>query len=504
MSTRILILKDGVITPSRSSSDITAINTSLGITASLALKANLISPALTGTPTAPTATAGTNTTQIANTAFVTNALTTKADLVGGLIPSSQLPGYVDDILEYNNLASFPTTGESGKLYIAVDTNLVYRWTGSTYGITSASLALGITSSTAYRGDFGNTAYNHSQIITGNPHRITKTDIGLGSVDNTADSAKPVSTAQLTALNLKANIASPTFTGIVSGITAAMVGLNLVNNTSDASKPISTLTQTALDLKANLISPSFTTPNLGTPSAGILTNATGLPLTGTTGTLAINRGGTGSTTQNFVDLTTAQSIGGDKTFTGTIAGITSTMVGLGNANNTSDLSKPISTLTQSALNLKADLIGGLVPASQLPSYVDDVLEFTNLAGFPTTGETGKIYVAIDTNLTYRWTGSIYSNMSPSLALGTTSTTAHRGDLGTTAYNHSQIISGNPHGITKSNIGLGNVDNTSDINKPISIAQQAALDLKAPISNPSFTGGIGVNKPGNRRSRCRNRK
>lgn len=56
--------------------------------------------------------------------------------------------------------------------------------------------------------------------------------------------------------------------------------------------------------------------------------------------------------------------------------------------------------------KADLVGGKVPAAQLPSYVDDVLEFANLAAFPNPGEAGKIYVAIDTNKTYRWSGSVY--------------------------------------------------------------------------------------------------
>jgi len=70
---------------------------------------------------------------------------------------------------------------------------------------------------------------------------------------------------------------------------------------------------SLALKANLNSPALITPNLGTPSAGVLTNVTGLPLTGTTGTLPINRGGTGSITQNFVDLTTDQEILGAKTF-----------------------------------------------------------------------------------------------------------------------------------------------------------------------------------------------
>jgi hypothetical protein len=57
-------------------------------------------------------------------------------------------------------------------------------------------------------------------------------------------------------------------------------------------------------------------------------------------------------------------------------------------------------------------GGLIPSSLLPSYVDEVLEFANLAGFPATGETGKIYVALDSNKTYRWSGSAYVEISAS--------------------------------------------------------------------------------------------
>ena len=69
-----------------------------------------------------------------------------------------------------------------------------------------------------------------------------------------------------------------------------------------------------------------------------------------------------------------------------------------------------------------------------------MEYTNKAGFPTTGETGKIYVAKDTNLTYRWSGSAYVEISPSLALGETSSTAYRGDRGKLAYDHSQATHG----------------------------------------------------------------
>lgn len=87
--------------------------------------------------------------------------------------------------------------------------------------------------------------------------------------------------------------------------------------------------------------------------------------------------------------------------------------------------------------------GRVPSNQLPSYVDDVVVVESYSSLPTTGENGKIYITLDTNLTYRWNGSGYTEISPSLALGETSTTAYRGDRGKAAYDHSQT-SGNPHG------------------------------------------------------------
>lgn len=79
--------------------------------------------------------------------------------------------------------------------------------------------------------------------------------------------------------------------------------------------------------------------------------------------------------------------------------------------------------------------GKVPSSQLPSYVDDVIEANSKSAFPAVGETGKIYVAKDTNLTYRWSGSAYVEISPSLALGETSSTAYPGDKGAAAYAHA---------------------------------------------------------------------
>lgn len=72
----------------------------------------------------------------------------------GIIPSAQLPSYVDDVIEVDTFSSLPGTGESGKIYIVQDTNLTYRWSGTDYVEISKSLALGETSSTAYPGDKG--------------------------------------------------------------------------------------------------------------------------------------------------------------------------------------------------------------------------------------------------------------------------------------------------------------------------------------------------------------
>lgn len=220
------------------------------------------------------------------------------------------------------------------------------------------------------------------------------------------------------------------------------------------------------------------------------------------------------------------------------------------NNSKGVANGIATLDQN----------GLVPSSQLPSYVDDVIEVSTFSALPETGKSGKIYITQDTNLTYRWSGTAYVEISQSLALGETSSTAYAGDKGkaladklakvpSTIYSNltgveqfestvainaqyrnivdntdnnkqlviqaatstrSGVMSGpdkaklnglktgseiasdinavqsnlethinnktNPHEVTKAQVGLGNVDNTADTDKPISTATQTALDAK----------------------------
>ena len=106
--------------------------------------------------------------------------------------------------------------------------------------------------------------------------------------------------------------------------------------------------------------------------------------------------------------------------------------------------------------------GRVPSTQLPSYVDDVLEYLNVAAFPTTGESGKIYVETTGNTTYRWSGSAYVKITS-------------GEVASVAGKTGAVT------LTKADVGLTNVDNTSDADKPISSATQAVLNTKVNTSD-----------------------
>lgn len=99
----------------------------------------------------------------------------KADLVNGVVPSIQLPGAVDAIIEVDTYSELPTIGESNKIYITLDNNKQFRWSGTVYAEISVSLAIGETESTAHRGDHGKYAFDHSH-TTGNPHNTNSDQI----------------------------------------------------------------------------------------------------------------------------------------------------------------------------------------------------------------------------------------------------------------------------------------------------------------------------------------
>jgi hypothetical protein len=226
-------------------------------------------------------------------------------------------------------------------------------------------------------------------FTGSVTGLTKGMVGLEDVDNTPDLQKPVSDATQDALDLKAPLDSPIFTGTVTGITKTMVSLGNVDDTSDLDKPISSATQSALNNKLD----SFT---------AAATYATQTELN--------NKLDSSTASTTYATIASPE-------FTGTVTGITKTMVGLGNVDNTSDGDKPISSATQSELNNKLD---------------------------SSTASTTYATIA------------------------------------------SPEFTGTVTGITKTMVGLGNVDDTSDINKPVSTAMQTELDSKVSLSGGTLTG------------------
>ncbi len=144
------------------------------------------------------------------------------------------------------------------------------------------------------------------------------------------------------------------------------------------------------------------------------------------------------------------------------------------------SNTITPLTSSS-TLNAANLSGTVPTACLPSYVDDVLEYTNKASFPATGETAKIYVDKATNLTYRWSGSAYVEISPSLALGTTSSTAFRGDYGNSAYTHAVTNKGSAF-----NSGLYKITTNSEghVTAATAVAKADITGLGIPGSDTNY--------------------
>ena len=204
----------------------------------------------------------------------------------GIIPSAQLPSYVDDVIEVNTFSNLPGTGESGKIYIVQDTNLTYRWSGTNYVEISKSLALGETSSTAYPGNKGKattdklnripdklitdtvnvnqstteavlnfTTYKQeAQQVGRNTLTITSATISQAGLMSSSDKTKLDGLKYQASITSDINAVQTNLETHINNksnphkVTKDQVGLGNVDNTSDANKPISTATQTALNGK----------------------------------------------------------------------------------------------------------------------------------------------------------------------------------------------------------------------------------------------------------------
>ena len=402
----------------------------------------------------------------------------------------------------------------------------------------------------------------SPTFTGTVSGITKTMVGLGSVDNTTDANKPISTATQTALDLKlasataastyAPLASPTFTGTVAGVTAAHVGLGNVNDTSDANKPVSTAQQTALDLKAPLVSPTFTgTVAFDTGVSLVFEGATAdgfetivavadptadrtLTFPNSTGTLATQEHVASELGTHTADTTSVHGIAdtadlATKSYADTAASnAVSTSLGTHEADtllvhgitNTAELAtKSYADTAVSTHSSDTTDVHGIADTSALATktYADGAVsthssDTTSIHGITDTAELAtKTYADSAVSTHSSDTTSVHgiadtANLATkSYADGAVST--HEADTtsvhgiadtsilvtttGSQTLTNKTITT--PAGLVKSDVGLGNVDNTADTAKPVSTAQQTALDLKAPLASPTFTGTVsGITK------------
>jgi hypothetical protein len=172
-----------------------------------------------------------------------SALAAKADLVAGKVPQSQIPAValVDFLGSVaSQAAMLALTGQRGDWANRSDTGTTWQL------VADDPTQLSSWQEHLYPGSPVSSVAGRTGAVV-----LSKSDVGLGSVDNTSDSGKPVSTAQQAALDAKAPLASPAFTGTPTGISKTHVGLGNVDNTADTAKPVSTAQQTALDGKLAL-------------------------------------------------------------------------------------------------------------------------------------------------------------------------------------------------------------------------------------------------------------
>ncbi|MEY4383542.1 MAG: hypothetical protein RI995_1084, partial [Bacteroidota bacterium] len=291
------------------------------------------------------------------------------------------------------------------------------------------------------------------------------------------------------------------------LTKDVVGLDKVNNTSDAEKPISTAAQLALNDKENTSNKSVDITVDGASdvkyvSAKAVKSYVDLQI----GSLNTS---VGTVKENAIMLgTTSQYFRGDKTW----ASMDKSAVGLSNVDNTSDANKPISTATQTALDAKESSTNKSISittdgasdvkytsAKAVKTYVDSQISTLNTSigtakeNAISAGTAGQYFTGTKTWATLDKAavglGNVDNTSDANKPISTATQTALNAKEGTiTAGTAGQYFTGTKTWATldKAAVGLGNVENTSDANKPISTATQTALDAKAALASPALTG------------------
>lgn len=260
----------------------------------------------------------------------------------GVIPSAQLPSYVDDVIEVTQYDQLPETGESGKIYIVTSTNIQYRWSGSAYVEISKSIALGETSSTAYPGDKGKAT----------------TDIVNSLSDNLVNDVLVAQSNQ--------DSVSLTVKSITKNSTNKSNKLLLTDGEpvllTDGS-PILLAENDGLYSQAD--DKTITINQASAFAAGVMSSSDKTKLDGLKSQAEID------TTINNVQNNLTTHINNKAN----PHQVTKEQVGLSNVDNTSDANKPISTATQNALNDKFSATEG----NTLKQIVNDMPDLVVTGG-----------------------------------------------------------------------------------------------------------------------------
>lgn len=489
---------------------------------------------------------------------------------------------------YQEGGTWATTDPSKyRMYVRLDkdeygrTNIIHRWDGNNMTVISERLFIGEEDGTAYEGSEGkhnrDVLNSLPRVIAENVSNFTYTDdtvtfhynrsinLGDGYYEGQGDATRDINAATtdkagvMTASDkVKLDVTLPNDIKAEEDARKAADSTlqgNIDSSNSDLNSKITAETERATQAE-NTITTNYKAAD-STLQSNINNEATArseadAALDSKISKEVSDRTQAVSTLQGSLDTEIARATKAEQDITSAYETADTTLQNnINTINNSKGVANGIATLDQN----------GLVPSSQLPSYVDDVIEVSTFSALPDTGESGKIYITQDTNLTYRWSGTAYVEISQSLALGETSSTAYAGDKGKATtdklnripnklivdtngvtYNDPDSVvlkytfykqqeqetstnihtinaattatpgimtaadktklnglkdqagitadidtvqtnlethinnKTNPHEVTKAQVGLGNVDNTADVNKPISTATQTALDAK----------------------------
>jgi hypothetical protein len=348
--------------------------------------------------------------------------------------------------------------------------------------------------------------------------VTKSDIGLANVDNTADLSKPISTAVQTALDAKA--ATSTLTSHTSdtsnphAVTKAQVGLGSVDNTTDLAKPVSTATQTALDAKAD----KTVTVNGHALSANVTVTKSDVGLSNV------------DNTSNATERAAARALSGITQLDVDNIRIDANTISSTDTNGNINLTPNGSGKVMVPNDVSVQFGGGAGGNNtSLKAGTDGTFLFDtgDTESIKFKGSSGAAWGYTDGSFNYVWRTDFSGNSIQSGSIGATAITLTSAAavtmpeggnmvLGTTTgtkigtsttqklgfFNSTPIAKPSGAALTaltslgliasptlaSADVGLGNVDNTSDANKPVSTATTTALNLKAPLASPTFTTAV----------------